>query len=183
MTDDTSDPFAPDYTISDTLALKLAVAETDLARKLHDLSIERASNDRRLRILVDDVGQVSRALEALELSVDKAACKQHLLDEVVQTASAALRWVAALNGPGPKSSKQSQFRSIYHFVTEAARQTGREIRVEGQPCGPTLTGVSFDVATVVCAQEDLASLAFSAWIRELRRRGRSVESKLVLQIL
>ncbi len=183
MTEDTSDPFAPDYTISDTLALKLAVSETDRARKLHDHSMERANNDRRLRILVEEVGEISRALEDLEFSSDTDACEQHLLDEVVQTASAALRWVAALNGPRAKSSKPIQVRSIYHFVTEAARQTGREIRVEGQPLGPTLTGVAFDVSTVVCTQEDLDRSQFSEWVRELRRRGRSVDSKLVLQIL
>lgn len=78
----------------------LVVAETANARYKHKWSMERSTNERCLRILVEEVGECATAIEDLDVAenlvpIDIAkleAAEQHLLDEIVQVASAAQRW-------------------------------------------------------------------------------------------
>jgi NTP pyrophosphatase (non-canonical NTP hydrolase) len=82
----------------------LVVAETASARNKHKWSMERSTSERCLRILVAEVGEVADAIEELDTAenlvpIDIAkldAAEQHLLDEIVQVASAAQRWATNL---------------------------------------------------------------------------------------
>lgn len=87
--------------------------ETDRAHGLHGLGFEQSTPDVKLRILVEEVGEIARAiqdisnaerkrreasregtteqLEAARKAVREA--EQHLVDEVIQVGSLAVRWL------------------------------------------------------------------------------------------
>lgn len=168
--------------LRDLNAIQLAVAETKRARELHNRSIETRTNDGRLRILVEEVGEVARAIEDLEEATDKDVCAslQHLTSELVQTASAALRWVAALNDQ--EVVKPPSRMSSYRFITDRALK----VRPDPGPCmmlGATVTGLSYDELVVVCTREDLIESAFNDQLWSLRTRRHSTSSKFSLEIV
>lgn len=100
----------------------LVAAETLRARDLNNAFIEQAPNDdRRLRVLVEEVGEVAEALQAIETAEflhggagagdpDEvgsrawyiARHRAQLLAELVQVASVAMRWVATELARGTK---------------------------------------------------------------------------------
>lgn len=83
------------------------------AREKHGLSFELATADRKLRILVEEVGEIARAIQDVESAIracDEAsrhgttaeleaardgvrAASKHVLDEVAQVGACALRWL------------------------------------------------------------------------------------------
>jgi NTP pyrophosphatase (non-canonical NTP hydrolase) len=92
--------------------------ETQRAHALHGRSFELSNNDVKLRILVEEVGEVARALQdidnaeltyracASEMSTaevlhwreKRAGLRDHLRAELVQVASLAKRWVDQMDG-------------------------------------------------------------------------------------
>jgi len=89
----------------DETAVHLALSEVDAARRKHGRSFERATDERRLRILVEQVGEVARAIEDLHVATRVnagataktrvlAAAREHLLQEVARVAATALMWIA-----------------------------------------------------------------------------------------
>jgi NTP pyrophosphatase (non-canonical NTP hydrolase) len=92
--------------------------ETARAHGLHGRSFEFASPDRKLRILVEEVGEVARALqdaenadddyltkaptcttdELLAMRTERQARTDHLRSELVQVASLAIRWIDQMDG-------------------------------------------------------------------------------------
>lgn len=92
--------------------------ETGRAHVKHGQSFENASNDVKLRILVEEVGEIARALQDVEnadayylkaapnltmaeLLADRelrARRRDHLRAEVTQVASLAARWLDAMGG-------------------------------------------------------------------------------------
>ncbi len=113
-------PATPDEQRSkaDMMAGYAIFLEVDRARRLHNHSLESFDDDERLRVLTEEVGEVARAiedivqaerrryegskvrrtpwLEGARMAVHDA--RVHLIEEVVQVAATALRWVAAENG-------------------------------------------------------------------------------------
>jgi NTP pyrophosphatase (non-canonical NTP hydrolase) len=84
--------------------------ETAHAHARHGQSFEDGSDDKKLRRLVEEVGEVARALEDIELTAEEvkglgewhqfrlADCRDHLRAELVQVASLAIRWIDKLDG-------------------------------------------------------------------------------------
>lgn len=86
--------------LTDELIERCVHEETTRARTKHSFSMERATNERSLRILVEEIGEVAEAMEDLDLAENAVPCDpgaleaadQHLLEEIIQVASAAQRW-------------------------------------------------------------------------------------------
>jgi len=86
--------------LTDELIERCIREETTRARTKHSFSMERATNERSLRILVEEIGEVAEAMEDLDLAENAVPCDpgaleaadQHLLEEIIQVASAAQRW-------------------------------------------------------------------------------------------
>jgi len=92
----------------DRAAVHLALAEVEAGRRKHGDSVERAGDEKRLRILVEEVGEVARAIEELHLAARLAQyqapesdairawaeAREHLLQEVAQVAATAIRWLS-----------------------------------------------------------------------------------------
>jgi hypothetical protein len=89
----------PGFVAQDLQVAKLADEETHRARRLHNCSMEMASTERRLRILVEEVGETAAAIEEIDQAQragkSTSVARQHLLEEIIQVASGALRWAAA----------------------------------------------------------------------------------------
>jgi len=88
-------------------------AEIDRAHCLHGIGFETGSLDVKLRILVEEVGEIARAIqdvsnaerarstastEGTTEQLEAARCardaaRAHLLEEVVQVAATAVRWI------------------------------------------------------------------------------------------
>lgn len=89
----------PEFALHDGIVITMAQNESLRARRLHDCSMEMASTERRLRILVEEVGEAATAIEEIDQAQragkSTEAARRHLLEEIVQVASGALRWAAA----------------------------------------------------------------------------------------
>jgi NTP pyrophosphatase (non-canonical NTP hydrolase) len=92
--------------------------ETARARELHGSSFEDGNDDKKLRRLVEEVGETAEAIERIddarryylkaapsmttaELEIDRAhrlALRAHLRAELVQVASLAKRWIDQMDG-------------------------------------------------------------------------------------
>lgn len=92
--------------------------ETERARAKHGRSFERSSDDAKLRILLEEVGKVAKALNdqqfgdenysaaaptmttdaLLSFREERAALRDHLRAEIVQVASLAIRWLNCIDG-------------------------------------------------------------------------------------
>lgn len=92
--------------------------ETARAHALHGRSFEDANNDVKLRILLEEVGEVARALQdidnadlwyadqapvcsteaLLDMRAARAVERAHLRAELVQVASLAIRWIDQMDG-------------------------------------------------------------------------------------
>lgn len=92
--------------------------ETGRAHVKHGQSFEQALNDVKLRILVEEVGEIARALQDVESAEDAfinatqdgnhdavaatqeahLAASDHLRAEITQVASLAARWLDAMGG-------------------------------------------------------------------------------------
>ncbi len=102
MSDSLPDPKVNPFPADDEVVGRLVTSETARARAQHNFSMERSGSERCLRILIAEVGEAAEAIEDLDL-VENAvpldleklrAAEQHLLDEIVQVASAAQRWAS-----------------------------------------------------------------------------------------
>lgn len=96
-------------------AIELVLAEVVRARNKHGASMETKPPDARCRILMEEVGEVARALNEIEhaeerrdlaaptattpqleaLRAEVTAARTHVLEELVQVSASALRWAAA----------------------------------------------------------------------------------------
>ncbi len=102
MSDSLPDPKVNPFPADDELVGRLVTGETARARAQHNFSMERSGSERCLRILVAEVGEAAEAIEdldlvenAIPLDLEKLrAAEQHLLDEIIQVASAAQRWAS-----------------------------------------------------------------------------------------
>lgn len=75
--------------------------ETARARAKHGRSFERSSDDAKLRILLEEVGEVAKALNDQQLADENystSALRDHLRAELVQVASLAVRWLNHIDG-------------------------------------------------------------------------------------
>ena len=102
-----------------TVAIDLINAEIAAARVKHGESFEQAGDDVKLRIMVEEVGEVARAIQDLanaeahrvmvsrhgstaELEAARDAvvdAHSHLLDEVSQVGACAVRWLDSAGAP------------------------------------------------------------------------------------
>jgi NTP pyrophosphatase (non-canonical NTP hydrolase) len=100
----------------DESAIARTRVEIAAARQKHGLSIEGAGHDRRLRWMVEEVGEISRALDDLDTARDlvygledagapadeveaarsvERAAELHLREEIAQVGACAIRWISA----------------------------------------------------------------------------------------
>ncbi len=82
----------------------LAKAEMRRARDKHSFSMERGDHNYRLRVLVEEVGEIAAAIEDVQVAEERATLvhpahvrelREHMLEEIVQVAATALRWASA----------------------------------------------------------------------------------------
>jgi hypothetical protein len=96
----------PEFAPQDRDALRRATDEILSARRLHHCSVEMASTERRLRLLVEEVGATAAAIETLDmyrrLGQPTEAAHAKLLDELIQVAACAIRWASAEMRDGTK---------------------------------------------------------------------------------
>lgn len=58
-----------------------------------------ADDNRKLRILVEEVGEVAEAIDRVENSkINHLPAKEHLRDELVQVAAVACAWLESMEG-------------------------------------------------------------------------------------
>lgn len=101
--------------LRDVLAVQRVFEEMSRARELHNQSLEIFDHDRRLRVLVEEVGEVARAIDDIDKAEDRRRegartqstawlegarhavgdARTHLIVELVQVAATAVRWIAA----------------------------------------------------------------------------------------
>lgn len=99
-------------TTTDARAIGLVMNEAEKARVKHNASYERMiSSDKRLRIMVEEVGEIARAIEDIgvaERAFDRGEHKtieegekrvayahEHLDEEIAQVGSLCVRWLSA----------------------------------------------------------------------------------------
>lgn len=85
--------------------------ETARAHELHGQSFEQGNDDKKLRRLAEEIGEVARAIESIDAAEDSYligkgsvasvdAARAHIRTELVQVASLAIRWINQIDGEG-----------------------------------------------------------------------------------
>lgn len=65
----------------------------------HAFSVDDPHVDqrRKLRVLIEEVGEVAQAIDMIELDPSRIVARQHLVEELIQVAAVCVAWIEARN--------------------------------------------------------------------------------------
>lgn len=72
------------------------IDEVHAAQRKHGRTFERGNEERKLRILVEEVGEIAEAIQRVESGEERFLDDnlEHLDEEIAQVAACCLRWLA-----------------------------------------------------------------------------------------